>query len=191
MDEEIVRQEGPIMEALVVYESMYGNTHAVADHIADGLRAGIETRVVPVGEATAVLVADALLLVVGGPTHVHGMTRSTSRKSAIEAADDDRHLDLDPGAEGPGLRDWFQELARAKDVRRFGAAFDTRLKGPPALTGRASKGIAKRIRQHRYEQLVEPTSFVVDNENHLIDGEAERATGWGEQLASALRAARG
>ncbi len=45
------------MRALVVYESMYGNTHAVASNIADGLRADYEVTLVPVAEATAELVA--------------------------------------------------------------------------------------------------------------------------------------
>jgi hypothetical protein len=177
-----------MMKALVVYESMYGNTHVVADHIAAGLRTGIETTVVAVGEATTELVTDAALLVVGGPTHAHGMTSSTSRKSAAEAAEGDDGLELDPDAEGPGLRDWFHGLARS-EARRYGAAFDTRVNAPPALTGRASKGIAKRIRKHGYEQLVEPTSFLVDKENHLVDGEAGLATAWGEELATALDAA--
>jgi len=54
------------MRALVVYESMYGNTHVVASNIADGLRADYEVTLVPVAEATPALVAGADLLVVGG-----------------------------------------------------------------------------------------------------------------------------
>ena len=45
------------MRALVVYESMYGNTHVVAGNIADGLRATYEVTLVPVAEVTAELVA--------------------------------------------------------------------------------------------------------------------------------------
>lgn len=55
------------MRALVVYESMFGNTHLVASNIADGLRAGYEVTVVPVAEATPELVAAADLLVAGAP----------------------------------------------------------------------------------------------------------------------------
>lgn len=41
------------MKALVVYESMYGNTHKVARHVAEGLcAAGLEVEVVPVATAT-------------------------------------------------------------------------------------------------------------------------------------------
>ena len=52
------------MRALVVYESMYGNTHVIASNIADGLRATHEVTLVPVATATADLVAQADLLVV-------------------------------------------------------------------------------------------------------------------------------
>jgi Flavodoxin len=183
--------KGAMMKAVVVFESMYGNTHVVADHIADGLRTQFETVVVPVGEATEELVTDAALLVVGGPTHVHGMTSSMSRKSAIEAATKDDDLELDPDAEGPGLRDWFHRRSRSTGRHGVGAAFDTRLKASPLVTGRASKGIAKRLHQHGYELVVEPESFLVDDQNHLIDGEAERACSWGESVASSLAAARG
>ncbi len=48
------------MKAVVIYESMYGNTHLIADAIAEGLRTHGEVAVVPVdgdgrtfGEMTA------------------------------------------------------------------------------------------------------------------------------------------
>ena len=70
------------MRALVVYESMYGNTRAVAGDIADGLRADYEVTVVPAAEATAELVAGADLLVAGAPTHMHGLSSASSRRMA-------------------------------------------------------------------------------------------------------------
>jgi hypothetical protein len=51
------------MRALVVYESMYGNTHVIASSIAGGLRADCEVTLVPVAEATRDLFAAADLLV--------------------------------------------------------------------------------------------------------------------------------
>jgi flavodoxin len=59
------------MRALVVYESMYGNTHAVAVSIAAGLSTTHDVTLVPVTRATPELVAAADLLVAGGPTHLH------------------------------------------------------------------------------------------------------------------------
>jgi flavodoxin len=39
------------MHAVVVYESMYGNTHLIADAIGAGLEAAFDVRVVPVSHA--------------------------------------------------------------------------------------------------------------------------------------------
>ena len=75
------------MRAVVVYESMYGNTHLVADAIGAGLRTGFDVSVVPVSQASPAVLADADLVVVGGPTHAHGMSRAATRKAAVQAAD--------------------------------------------------------------------------------------------------------
>jgi hypothetical protein len=176
------------MKAVVIYESMYGNTHLVADAIADGLRSEatveLTTAVVPVEQANAELLAGTDLLVVGGPTHVHGMSRPKTREAALEAATKpEANLDLDPDAEGPGLREWFDTVDR---VAPAGAAFDTRMSGPAALTGRASKGIAKRLRTHGSTLVVDPMSFLVSKDNHLLPDEAAKAREWGAQLREAM-----
>ena len=170
------------MRAVVVYESMYGNTHAIADHIATGLRDRFDTSVVSVDAATADVLVDADLIVVGGPTHVHGMSSATSRRGAAEAAEKDDDLELDPAAEGDGLRDWFRHLGDGR--HRSAAAFDTRFDASPIVTGRASKAIAKRLTKHHFELVAPPESFLVDRDNRLLDGEAERAEGWARTLAA-------
>ena len=99
------------MKAVVVYESMYGNTHLIADAIGEGLRTTGEAVVVSVHDADASLVAGADLMVVGGPTHVHGMSRPTTRDAAVAAADQpESSLTMDPDAEGPGVREWLESL---------------------------------------------------------------------------------
>jgi hypothetical protein len=171
------------MKAVIVYESMYGNTHRIANAIGDGLRTVAEVVVVPVEDADAELVSSADLLVVGGPTHVHGMTRESSRKAAVEASEKDDSLSLDPDAPGPGLRDWFDGV----DLQdRDAVVFDTRMHGPPALTGRASKGIAHRLRHHGANLVADPESFLVTKGNELDPHEEEHARAWGERLASRL-----
>jgi len=170
------------MKTVVVYESMYGNTHLIAEAIAVGLAGAGEVVVVPVGGATAEALVGADLVVVGGPTHVHGMSSAMSRKGAVEdAAKPEKDLELDPDAEGPGLRDWFDELGALPPMA---AAFDTRMPGSPALTGRASKGIAKRLHHHGCRLMAEPMSFLVAKDNHLVDDEEAHATEWGADLAA-------
>lgn len=170
------------MRALVVYESMYGNTHLVAESIARGLRAGGEAEAVPVAQATPEAVAAADLLVVGGPTHVHGMTTERTRQAAHEAAEKpDAGLEMDPDAEGPGLREWFDALELS--AGRPAAAFDTRMHGPAMVTGRASKGITKRLERHGAAIVAPPESFLVDKHNQLDAQETARAEAWGAALA--------
>jgi len=175
------------MRAVVVYESMYGNTHVVATAIGRGLTPIGEVDVVPVEQATAELLATADLLVVGGPTHGHSMTRESTREAAVrDAQKPDSTLTLDPDAEGEGLREWFDELGT---LACAAAAFDTRFDMAATLTGRASKGIKKRLEHHGLRLLTPPESFFVQKGNTLEDGETARAETWGAQLATALTAA--
>jgi flavorubredoxin len=47
------------MRAVVVYESIYGRTHRIADAIGAGLEADLDVRVVPVSHAGREEIADA------------------------------------------------------------------------------------------------------------------------------------
>ena len=170
------------MRVLVVYESMYGNTHVIASNIADGLRAAHEVTLVPVADATADLIGQADLLVVGAPTHVHGLPTASSRQAARKAAvNPDSGLMLDPDAGGLALRDWLGGLAGGPALA---AAFDTRLTAAPVLTGRASHSIGKILRRHGYRLIMPPESFLVTKLNTLVDGESSRARRWGSELAA-------
>ncbi len=169
------------MHALVVYESMFGNTHAVAEGIAAGLQSEGEVRVVPVSEASDAALSWADLVIVGGPTHVHGMTRPATRTTATEtAAKPDSGLTLDPDAEGAGLREWFSSLGKL--TRKPAAAFDTRVDGPALITGRASGGIARELSHHGFTLVAKHESFLVDRNDQLVAGEADRAIRWGASL---------
>ena len=173
------------MRTLVIYESMYGNTHAIADAIGDGLRSAGEVRVVNVGSATGDLEAWADLIVVGGPTHVHGMTHERTRDAARDmAAKPESEVMLDPSAAGPGIRDWLESLAHTSGKRA--AAFDTRAHGPALLTGRASAGIANVMRRRGFRLIAEAESFLIDSHSRLVAGELDRARDWGAILASEL-----
>ncbi|HEX7096174.1 MAG TPA: flavodoxin domain-containing protein [Acidimicrobiales bacterium] len=169
------------MRALVVYESMYGNTHIVADEIATGLLTAFEVTIVPVDDATPSVVAEADLLVVGGPTHVHGLSSARSRQAAVEATAKDADLQLDAHAKGAGLREWLDAL-EVSDTK-LAAAFDTRLRAVALLTGRASRGIERRLRRRGCRLVAPGESFLVDKHNRLLPGEADRARRWGERIA--------
>jgi hypothetical protein len=174
------------MRAVVVYESMYGNTHMIADAIGAGLKTALEVSVVPVAQAGPAVLAGADLVVVGGPTHAHGMSREATRKGAVKAADQPASpLRVEPEALGPGLREWFGSVGRCA-VKA--AAFDTRVHGPAALTGRASKGVARLLREHGFDVVAEPESFLVTRQDRLEPQETARAREWGAKLAGDLAA---
>jgi hypothetical protein len=173
------------MRAVVVYESMYGNTHAVANLVAEGMRnEACDVTVVPVGRATAELIGHCDLLVVGGPTHVHSLPRPSTRKSAAEAAGKPGSgLTLEPGLPGPGLREWLHDLKPVNGAAA--AAFDTRMDGPVLFTGQASRIIAQQLRRRSYRVLTPLQSFTVSKQNVLDASQTERARTWGVALAFA------
>ena len=176
------------MRAVVVYESMYGNTHLVADAIGTGLSTTFEVSVVPVSHADPAVLADADLVVAGGPTHAHGMSRATTRKAAVQAADKPASpLEVEPDALGPGLREWFSSLSH---YPAKAAAFDTRFHGPATLTGRASRTVARLLRAHGFDVIAEPESFLVTKQDRLEPQETTRAREWGARLAASLTPSR-
>jgi hypothetical protein len=170
------------MRVIIIYESMYGNTRQIAHAIGVGLERDNQVTVVPVAQAGRELLAEADLVVTGGPTHVHGMSRPNSRREAVQAArKPGSALALDPDAGGPGLREWFASFGQAS---AGAAAFDTRLDGPAAFTGRASKDISRQLHRHGLKVIAEPVSFLVTRDNTLLPGELDRAEEWGEELAT-------
>ena len=131
------------MKAIVVYESVFGNTHAIAEAVAEGL-GGVP--VVTVREAVE-RTGDIDLLVVGGPTHAHGLATDRTRHVAVEHAQEGAHVELD-AAEEPGLRSWLGDIRSTTDC--LAAVFDTRADGPALLTGSAARGIARRLHHHGF-----------------------------------------
>src|SRR6185436_13381454 len=104
------------MRALVVVESSFGNSRAVAEALADGLAAELgDADVRSVGKAPTEL-AGIELLVVGGPTHAFGMSRDQTRADAVRQGA--------PGdTSGPGIREWLAGLD--PPARLPVATFDT------------------------------------------------------------------
>jgi len=188
------------MRAMVIFESMYGNTHRIARAIAAGLGAG-DITVVPVHHVDVATLDAADLIVVGGPTHVHGMSRPKTRAMAVDVARKaGSKLMVDPAAEtgdgdgegdGDGDSGGVRELlATLTGTGQPAAAFDTRAHGPALFTGRASKGIARLLRRRGFELVARPESFLVTKDAQLDEGEEERARRWGAQLATAVATTR-
>ena len=126
-----------VMAALVVFESMFGNTQQIANAVTEGLSAHLPVEQVEVGAAPAIIGDDVELLVVGGPTHAFGLTRPGTRQSAAQQAEDGLV------STGMGLREWLGTLLRGySDVAV--ATFDTRISKPrlPGSAAAAEKSAA-------------------------------------------------
>jgi hypothetical protein len=164
-------ERGGNVTTLVVVESMWGNTRAVADEVAKSLGA----QVLDVAEAPTTLPDDLDLLVVGGPTHAFSMSRARTRHDAVQrgAADTD---------EATGMREWLAALPPSDRIDV--ATFDTRVAQVRRLPGSAAKAAGKEVRRHHLGRLVASESFFVeDMEGPLLAGELDRARTWGTELA--------
>ena len=163
------------MRALVVVESSFGNTRAVADAVAEGL-GDAEVRSV---ETAPDELAGIDLLVVGGPTHAFGMSRDGTRVEAIRQGA--------PGETGrPGIRDWLATLEPPEGLAV--ATFDTRVAKARHLPGSAARAAARLLRRRRCVPVARPESFfVVDTSGPLVDGELARARDWGVGVVRSAR----
>jgi hypothetical protein len=167
------------MQALVIYESMFGNTEAIARAVGSGLATKLGTEVHEVGVAPRVLDESTELLVVGGPTHAFGMSRVGTRETAARDAGD-RLV-----SQGIGVREWLDAFQFPR-LGVAGAAFDTRI-DRPRFPGAAANAIARRLRRAGVSPVLSAESFYVSaTDGPLLEGELERARQWGESLATTL-----
>ena len=170
------------MTALVVYESMFGNTKRIALAVAEGIATKLTVETIEVSDAPEEIGSDIDLLVVGGPTHVHGMSSTTSRRSAAERADAPL---VSPRI---GMREWLGH-ARAQVFDIHAAAFDTRINGMAIFTGSAAKGYTKGMRSAGFRVDWPPQSFLVNSrsapgEDALLEGQLDEARAWGQAIAA-------
>ena len=163
--------------ALVVYESMFGNSEMVAQAVADGIAEVMSVALVDVSKAPTDL-RGVDLVVAGGPTHVFSMSREGTRRTA-------RGHGATHGSVETGLRDWLWELP--DEHRHWFAAFDTKATTVRRLPGSASHSAAKASRHHGFHEAIAPESFyVLDVEGPLVEGELERARAWGRAVAASV-----
>ncbi|GJF34490.1 flavodoxin [Kitasatospora sp. NE20-6] len=177
------------MQAVIVYESVYDNTRRIAEAIAAGIHEAspdAQVSCLPVAEATSDATRSADLLVVGGPTHMHGMSSGLSRRLAHGTQERRTARKTEDPAAGagpdgsPGLRAWFHGLPDTASGTHA-AAFDTR--ADFRMSGGAAYGIARRLARHHYDVLAEPEGFIVEEaEGPLRAGELDRARTWGAAL---------
>ena len=168
------------MRALVVYESMFGNTEVIARAIARGIGRHADVTVADV--RTLPEAAGMDLVVVGGPTHAFGMSRPSTRQNAEQQGE------TRPGGVEVGIREW---LDRSPALTPMAAAtFDTKV-NKPFLPGSAAQRAHRRLRRLGCRMVMPAESFrVTGTTGPLAPGEENRAEQWGETIATAVRVAR-
>ena len=179
------------VRALVLYESLFGNTAAVADAVAEGIRAARPEAVVDCRRVDDQVEPDQFdLVVLGAPTHFWGLTGALSR--AMESQYERRlrggaGLEVAAAArravETTGMRARLATLPPGRG--RAAAAFDTCMTRP--LTGGARRAMARNLERAGYRLLSEPESFLVEAvAGPPAAGEVQRARAWGAGLGYAL-----
>lgn len=166
------------MTTLIVTESLFGNTLAIAEAIGAGL-AGVpgsgSVRVLHASEAPRELPADLDLLVVGAPTHLLSLPNAGSRREASSLGA--------PLIRRTGVREWIDSVVIPAHLRV--ATFDTSIPSRGGM-GTAAGAAARALRGRGADTTVGPSFLVTGMEGPLADGELGRAIAWGRELAGAL-----
>jgi flavodoxin len=155
------------MAALVVFDSIFGNTEMVARAVAEVLSTAGPVRTLRVSEVEAGHLEGVTLLVVGSPGQAFGAS--------------------------PGLQAWLARLPPGRCEGVLVAAFDTRIdatsiRNPIAAFLARRSRVAAAVVEKRLLQLggspAGPAEgfFVVQKTGPLREGETDRARAWARAL---------
>lgn len=162
--------------ALVVHESLFGNTARIAAAVAAGLTAeGYAVDAVDTAHPQPTDLASYDLLAVGGPTHAFSLSRPNTRADAVRQGA--------PSYDGPGLREWIAAAPAAGPGAPAVLVFDSRVSKVRRLPKAAATRATTLLRRKGYRVLDRPTGFLVrDVAGPLLDGEEARANAWARRL---------
>ncbi len=164
------------MRAVVVYESLWGNTGAIARAIAAGI--GPDARALSTAEAVGEAIEGVDLIVAGAPVFAFHLSSERSRESIRTTPERGAPP---PDLSHPALRSWLDALAPGTAAC---AAFDTQVRGP---FGKGAPTIAQLLQAKGYRLVAKPQGFIVHGkQGPLADGELDRARAWGAELARAV-----
>jgi flavodoxin I len=144
------------MRAVVIYDSVHGNTEMVAKAIASAMT--VESNLVRVGSADPQALRDADLLVVGSPTHGGRPTPEIQKF----------------------LGSMPESIIRGTKVATFDTRFSSRL---VKVFGYAADRAATTLESKGGVLVAPAEGFIVKGrEGPLKEGELERASGWAKRL---------
>jgi len=157
------------MNALIVYDSVFGNTEKVALAIGDALGSHGNVETLPVSQVATEKIRGLDILIVGSPTRGF---RPTEAITKLLNTLPKNHLD--------GIH------VAAFDTRILLDTINSRvLRFMVDKGGYAASTIGKSLEKKGGKLLVPPEGFlVIDTEGPLKDGELERAAKWASHIAS-------
>jgi hypothetical protein len=165
------------MKAVVVYESHWGNTAAVAHAIAEGL--GPEARALTTDEADTPAIEGADVIVAGSPVIAFGLPSERALVGLRSGNAGGPPADVSHRS----LRSWLEELPFGSTPS---AAFETRIRWSP---GGATGAIEKGLETAGHRPIAKARKFVVSGQHGpLREGELDRARQWGRELADLVDA---
>ena len=142
------------MKALIVYDSVYGNTEQIAKSIGSAITGDV--KVLRIGEVNPSELESIDLLIVGSPTHGGGPT--------------------------PAIKDFLNKLTEPVIKGINVAGFDTRLSWRwVRIFGYAAEKIASALKGKGGTLVASPVGFFVKGtgrEDSVRNGELERAASW-------------
>jgi flavodoxin len=149
------------MKALIIYDSLYGNTENIAKAIGGAI--SNDVKVLPVGQANPAELKSLDLLILGSPTQGGRVTKPMQA-----------FLDKIPSTSLKGIKV---------------AAFDTRYTSRfVKIFGYAAGRIADNLKGKGGTLVTSPEGFfVTGKEGPLKEGELERADGWAKSIAEGKR----
>jgi flavodoxin I len=146
------------VKALIVYDSVYGNTEKIAKAIAEAITPSNEVKVLRAAEANPSELAAANLLIVGSPTHA--------------------------GRPVPAVQNFLNKVPELSLKGVNVAAFDTRIaKKIVGVFGYAAGRIAGKLKKKGGTLIASPEGFfVAGGQGPLKEGELDRAASWAKGI---------
>ena len=144
------------MRALIIYDSVYGNTEKLAKAIGNAISGDV--KVLRVGEVNPAELNEVNLLVIGSPTF--------------------------GGKPSQSMLDFFDKIPESMLKGVNVAVFDTRVLSIMAkMFGHAAGKIAYRVKKKGGNIIVSPEGFFLTGvKGQIKEGELERALTWAKDL---------
>lgn len=136
-------------KAIVIYDTIYGNTEKVAKALASGMsEQGVQADSIGVGKVDINRLKEYDLLAIGGPTHAFGISKP--------------------------MKGFLKKLKNVEEVKGKKAfAFDTRMK--IRIAGSAAKKIEKELKKLRMNIVRSSSSAIVlGSEGPLEEGTEDK-----------------